>query len=119
MRPPRVIHPKLDLIVAMLDGLTRLSQEVAREMAQQLRVPRRRGGTLRPGLDTPCWNALRTAVKPHLKRRGSRALLAHYLGVAPGRVYEFFTKNSAMPDAERTLMLMQWLASVRAGNRPG
>lgn len=119
MKPTRVIHPKLDLIAAMVEGLARLSQEIARETARRMRVPRRRGGTLRPGPDTPCWNALRAAVIPHLKRRGSRALLAHYLGVAPGRVHEFFTKNAAMPDAERTLVLIQWLASVQAGRRPG
>jgi hypothetical protein len=46
-------------------------------------------------------------------------LLARWLGLDASRVTEFFSKNSAMPDAERTLMLVQWLAMRRAGRSPG
>jgi hypothetical protein len=75
--------------------------------------------TVRPGADTPGWNILAAAIRPYLKKRGEKVLLARWLGLDASRVTEFFCKNSAMPDAERTLMLIQWLAMRRAGRSPG
>ena len=65
---------------------------------------------MRPGLDTPLWQAVVRAVRPHLRERGAKALLARELGVHRARVGEFFIKETAMPDAERTLLLLTWLA---------
>lgn len=81
----------------------------ANKRAEARRPRQNRGSTLRPGTDTQLWNALRLAVKPCLKRRGDRAVLARELGVHRARVGEFFDNASAMPDAERTLRLLLWL----------
>jgi len=54
------------------------------------RAPRRRNATLRPGVDTPLWLTVVATVRPYLRRRGEKALLARVLGVHPARIHEFF-----------------------------
>lgn len=108
------------MIFAMTDGLESVARDLIRSAARQYsREGRRRGATLRPGSGTPYWGALAAAVRPFLKQRGERAQLARLLGVHPARINEYFVKNSAMPDAERTILLLQWLSLRRAGLRPG
>ena len=78
---------------------------------REARRPRiKRGATLRPSDDTPLWNALISLVEPRLRRRGARALLARELGLHRARIGEYFSRRSAMPDAERTLRLLVWLS---------
>jgi hypothetical protein len=101
-----------------LDALVEPLELAAIALAKHLRehrkpAPRSRGATLRPGVDTPLWLALREAVRPHLRTRGAKALLARELGLDPARMTEFFVNSAAMPDAERTLELLAWL-----GRRP-
>jgi hypothetical protein len=89
------------------------ARELAKEArkAADARRPRvRRGATLRPGPDTPLWNALAAIARPLLKKRGSRAILARELGVHRARVGEYFDTRSTMPDAERALRLLLLLA---------
>jgi len=112
------LHPRLG---ALFD-FAAILEEAAREMAKEARKrtderrPRvRRGATLRPGGDTPLWNALAELGRPLLQRRGARAILARELGVHRARVGEYFDKRSAMPDAERALRLFVLLA--RAARR--
>ena len=83
------------------------------------RAPRRRNATLRPGVDTPLWLTLVATVRPHLRRRGAKALLARVLGVHPARIHEFFISRTAAPDAERTLLLLQWVKAKQAGRSFG
>ena len=77
------------------------------------------GATLRPGPATPLWNALVAQVRPRLKRRGEKAQLARLLGVHRQAVNEYFVSQTRMPDAERTLLLQEWLRARVAGRRPG
>lgn len=80
-----------------------------------------------PGPDTPLWNALVRALRPHLRQRGSKAQLARLLGLHRQRLHECLKAGSASLDAERTLLLLGWLGyfqqggvltpSVRAGRR--
>ncbi|HEY4301598.1 MAG TPA: hypothetical protein VGM73_12030 [Candidatus Didemnitutus sp.] len=80
---------------------------LARAAARRLkRRPRRRGATLRPGLDTPLWLALAARVRPHLRARGNKSKLARELAVNPSRITEYFVRGTAMPDAERTLQIL-------------
>ena len=80
---------------------------------------RRRGGrTLRPGPETPLWNELRGQLRLHLKKRGEQVRLARVLGLPRQRVNDFVTGGGKMPDAERTLQLLTWLAAARQGRRP-
>lgn len=110
---PYYTHPKLAALFAGVEILELAAREVAREARKRMdaRKPRaRRGATLRPSAETPLWNAVARMVKPHLRRRGDRALLARELDVHRARIGEFFDRQSAMPDAERTLQLLIWLS---------
>ena len=78
----------------------------------------RRGGTLRPGRETPLWNELRKQLRPHLLKYGEQANLARVLGLPRQRVNAFVTSGDQMPDAERTLQLLAWLMAARRGRSP-
>ncbi len=96
----------------LMAGIEDLSRELSQKLQQRrdsLRPRPHRGSTLRPGKDTPLWNALIAIVRARLKQRGDRAILARELGLHRARIGEFFDTTSAMPDAERTLRLLLWL----------
>lgn len=106
------LHPRIELLLSAMGGLEAAARDLAvaaRKRADDRRPRRSRGGTLRPGTDTQLWNALSTAVKTQLDKRGERALLARELGVHRARIGEYFDQQTAMPDAERTLLLLLWL----------
>lgn len=99
----RSVEPLLLLIES-------LGVEIVRELRKRSRPRARpRGRILRPGIETPHWLALVELARPHLRRRGAKALLARELGLHKGRVSQFFSRQTAMPDAERTLLLLIWL----------
>ena len=109
----KLYHPSLEPLVAVLQGVEVVTREMVREASRRIdkrRARAGRGGTLRPSAETPLWNAVISMVRPHLQNRGSRALLARELGVHRARIGEFFSRQSAMPDAERTLLLLLWLS---------
>ncbi len=112
------LHPRLGALfdlAAILEEAAGEMTKAARKRANERRPRVRRGATLRPGGDTPLWNALAELSRPLLQRRGARAILARELGVHRARVGEYFDKQSAMPDAERALRLVVLLA--RAARR--
>lgn len=74
------------------------------------RRPPKRGLTLQPGPDTPVWNELVKQSLPLLKKRGSKAQLARILGISRQRLQVCLKAKSACLDAERTLLLLAWLA---------
>jgi hypothetical protein len=90
------------------------------EVDEAIRIYRRRsrGKTLRPGLRTPLWNAVRFELKPHLKRYGDQVNLGRVIGLPRQRINAYITRGTEMPDAERTLQLLMWLSAVRRGKRP-
>ena len=95
--------------------------DIARTSARKRMSARRRnagGATIRPGADTPLWNQIVTAVRPLLKRRGEKAQLARLLGVQRQAVNEYFVSRRRMPDAERVLLLQEWLRVRKSGKRP-
>jgi hypothetical protein len=92
----------------------------ARASARRRLAPRRPGGaTIRPGRDTPLWNQLVADVRPLLKKRGEKAQLARLLGLQRQAVNEYFVSGRRMPDAERTLLLLEWVRLRQAGRKPG
>lgn len=110
----------LRIVLALTELIAELALAAARAGVNQVRARRprpRRGATLRPGPDTPLWLAVAAQVQPLLQRRGARALLARELGVHRMRVTEYFFRRSAMPDAERTLELLLWLARTESAAR--
>ena len=104
----------------LIEGLSVAARESAR-LINRYRGERPRSGigaTLRPGTSTPLWNALIAAVRPWLRRRGDKAQLARLLGVPRQRVHDFLVGRGRMPDAERTLLLLEWLAARQRGVKP-
>jgi hypothetical protein len=96
-----------------------LSPEARSSYSQQARRRIPGGATLRPGPATPLWYQLVAEVRPFLKQRGEKAQLARLLGVHRQAVNEYFVSRTRMPDAERTLLLQEWLRARRSGKRPG
>ncbi len=100
------------MLFSLMEGLESVARDLTKEARKrtETRASRRaRGATLRPGTKTQLWNALSAAIRPHLKQRGARAVLARELNVHRARIGEYFDQGSAMPDAERTLLLLLWL----------
>ena len=96
---------------------------IARESIKAYRIKRNsrrdpQGLTLRPGRETPLWNALRKEIRSHLRKYGAQANLARLLGLPRQRVNAFITGGGQMPDAERTLQLLAWLMAVQKGSGP-
>jgi hypothetical protein len=112
---------QLNHSLKLADALVTVAQELTRAAARvaPARTRQRRGSTLRPGPQTPMWNALVLAVRPLLKPYGQKSKLARLLGVPPQRVHDYFLARRAAPDAERTLLLMHWLLQRRQGLNPG
>ncbi len=81
--------------------------------AYHVRTRKSRGGTVRPGLDTPLWNELAAEARRLIRKHGEKANLARFLGVPRQRVHEYLMSRSAGPDAERTLLLLVWVAAKR------
>lgn len=106
-------HPGFNALFGFTDAIAELATELARNARKQADARRtriRRGATLSPGIETPLWNAVIAMVQPTLRRRGAKAALARELGVHRARIGEYFEDRSAMPDAERSLRLLVWLA---------
>lgn len=104
-----------------LEAVLGAISESARASARRRMSPRRtnRGGaTIRPGPGTPLWNRLVDEVRPLLKVRGEKAQLARLLGVQRQAVNEYFVSRRRMPDAERVLLLQEWLRVRKSGKRP-
>jgi len=109
--PPQLAIPA-DLAYDLVDAAVRIASEA---LKRKLRPPRRRGQTLRPGLDTPLWNALAAAILAKFRRRGERARLARVLRLPRQRVTEMLRNRRHLPDAERTLLLLVWLHARNSG----
>lgn len=113
---PAGLRP-LDSLIGLLEELGALAVEQGQRAAQRRREARRprRGSTLRPGDETPLWNAVVTRVRPHLAKRGAKANLARVLEVPRQRVHDYFVTGSQMPDAERMIHVLLWLAARESG----
>ena len=112
------MHPRMELAT----GLTLLLFEAAaasvRAAARRKRRPasvHRPGQTLHPGAGTPIWNELVRQTRPFLRKRGEKVKLARILGVPKQRLNEYLHARAACPDAERTLLLLCWLACRQQG----
>ncbi len=113
------IHPRLQAI----DGLAELVIQAAAEATKSVRCTFKetrsaKGKTLRTGRDTPLWNALREATLTTFRKRGDKADLARFLGLSRQRLHELLVANTAMPDAERTLLLIAWIEAKKRPTTP-
>jgi hypothetical protein len=116
---PRPLDHHVEILLLLADAAVAGARGSLNKWASRGRP--RIGATLKPGQDTPLWNALVAAVIPEVKRRGERARLARILELPRQRVTEMLRQRRHLPDAERTMILLLWLqarANIgRAGRR--
>ena len=103
----------VEIMVRLLTELGALAVEHAQRANQRRKEARRprKGATLRPGDETPLWSAVVEKVRPHLRVRGAKANLARVLEVPRQRVHDYFVAGTQMPDAERMIHVLLWLAA--------
>jgi hypothetical protein len=120
MTPTGNIHPRLELPIALTEAIASTSASMVADGFKTVRKTRRKraGETLRPGADTPLWNAIVAQVRPLLKAHGEQARLARVIGVPRQTVHAWFVSGVRLPDAERTLLILAWLAAKREGQTP-
>ena len=110
---------QFNLPAGVADALIAAAESMAVDARAAFRISRRgaRGDTLKPGPQTPLWNSLVTQVRPHLRMHGESAKLARLLGLHRQAIHSYFTAGSRLPDAERALQLLAWLAAKKQ-NQP-
>jgi hypothetical protein len=96
--------------------LAGLAVEQAQRAALRRKDARRprKGATLRPGDETPLWSAVVEKMRAHLRVRGAKTNLARVLEVPRQRVHDYFVAGTKMPDAERMIHILVWLAAREA-----
>ena len=110
------IHPRLKALDPVVETLIQAARETSLQVAKLAhRRPHKAHAGLQPGLDTPLWNELRGRVASHLVKRGQKALLARFLGVSRQRLHLIIKAEAAIPDAERTLLLLSWVVAREQG----
>ena len=120
MLTPLKFPKQLELPAAIAEAILDAAAAIVANQQRAFRLSRRprRGATLRPGAETPLWNALVAEIRPHLKQHGTQANLARLLGVPRQQIHAYFGPRSRMPDAERTLQLIAWLVAMRKATPP-
>jgi len=111
------VHPRLETLLAVSGAIVDVAEIAARSAQRQIRRKLNpcRGQTLRPGIDTPLWNALMLTLKSSVAKRGAKVKLGRYLGLPRQRIDDFLNRRSALPDAERTLLLLHWIDAHNRG----
>lgn len=111
------IHPRLRIYLELAELMAEAADAGARQAGRLLK-PRRAGNyaTVRPGPDTPMWNACVDILRRELKPHGSKVRLARYLGIPKQRVTDYLKNGSRMPDAETLLRILNWLAHKQSGS---
>lgn len=116
MDPANSSLGRLDLPIGLILLLLESADAaVRRSVGRYKRRPPRRGLALQVGADTPLWNELVRQVVPLLRQRGSKVHLARILGLPRQRLQVCLKAKSASLDAERTLLLLAWLATQHRG----
>jgi len=114
---PESLPPSLEFSGGLMLILAEAAEQAARSAMRRARYHyrRRQGATLRPGAATPLWNELAKQARPFLRKRGSKARLARLLKLPRQRLQDCLKANTASLDAERTLLLMCWVAARQQG----
>jgi inactivated superfamily I helicase len=103
----------IETVTAPVLAVAQLTSYGARRLQRARRAPR--GAILRPGPETPRWNSLVVAAAKLLRRRGDKAKLARVLGISRQRLHLLLKSRTACADAERTLLLQEWVEARRCG----
>ena len=110
----------MELPAALATIMAEAAVAYVEDRRQAFRLARRprKGATLRPGKDTPLWNALAAEIRPHLRGYGTQVNLGRLLGLDRQTIHAYFVARSRLPDAERTLQLLTWSVAMRQGTPP-
>jgi len=111
--PPRGLKIAAEIVQCLAEVAELAARRAMREVRHRFR--KRQGSTLRPGPDTPLWNELVKQALPLLRKRGSKAQLARLLKLPRQRLQDCLKVKTAHLDAERTLLLMCWIAARQQG----
>ncbi len=111
------LRPLEPVLLALFDAAEKAAENAVRAAK---RSGRRRppGAPLKPGADTPLWNVLAESCRQRLTRHGDKAKLGRLLGLPRQRIHQLLVAKSACADAERTLLLLAWLAQKNRGEDP-
>jgi len=108
----------MDLLMEFLIEAASMAAVAARKQ-YRYRHRKRVGQVLKPGPDTPLWNALVATCESRLVRHGDKARLGRMLGVSRQQIHRLIVAKTACPDGERTLSLLVWLQSEAAREERG
>ncbi len=108
---PPYLRPLAELMEELAGAAGEAAAAVRAKRMQTVRSAK--GAALAPGPDTPLWIKLVRAVRGELTRRGDKTALARFLGVSRQRLHLLIVAETACADAERTLLLLSWLAARR------
>jgi len=125
-RNTHFIHPAFGGVILVLEllrlGAMAVGESVEKRRARARKATReaRPGQALFAGVNTPLWNALALALKSECRKRGDQVKLARMVGLSRQRMNNFLHGKGGLPDAERTLVLLNWLAarSKSPGGQP-
>ena len=111
------MHPQLKAWLDFAGVMAEVADAGAKQAGRLLKA-RRSGNyaTVRPGAETPMWNACVAILRQELKVHGTKVRLARYLGIPKQRVTDFLTNKTRMPDPETLLRILNWLAHKQAGS---
>jgi hypothetical protein len=108
------VEAQLWLVTELLEtAIARLRAAGRRKEPEPRR--RRQQAALRPGPATPVWNELVRSAAPYLRKRGDKVKLARLLGLPRQRIHQLLVERTACADAERTLLLLAWVAARKSG----
>lgn len=112
---------RLNSLLNLADDLMTDADEAIRAAikAYKKHTRKSRGGTIRPGPETPLWNELAAETRRLIRKRGEKVNLGRFLGLPRQRVHQYLMEKSAGPDAERTLLLLVWVSAKRRGVTKG
>lgn len=112
----KTTHRRLETVLALGGVLVAAADATARAVKlARARARGPRGETLHPGPDTPLWNEFSLVLRNQKWAYGEKANLARILGVPRQRITDFIIGRRRLPDAERTLLLLHWLAARQKG----
>ena len=113
-------HPRLETALELGGALAFAAESTARALKKVAAKGRGlRGDALHPGPDTPLWNELSLVLRNQKWAYGEKANLARVLDLPRQRVDDFIVGRRRLPDAERTLLLLHWLAVRQKGHHLG
>ena len=111
----KTTHPRLETALQLGGALVFAAEATARALKKaQAKAKGARGDALHPGADTPLWNEFSLVLRNQKWSYGEKAKLGRILGVPRQRVDDFIA-GRRLPDGERTLLLLHWLAARQQG----